>query len=299
MGTETIDVERLRELFSRDVPSPYREKSAEEVYTEYWSWYLMVRYGSIALMVALGALAIFSVYAGTNILYILGLGGVIVIGVVARNAINRRFGSLMAIVNQDCDPAKLREVMERIGKHNIRRQTKALTACYIAQCDNLDARPREALHRIENFTFGAQNVLWTMVFNIQALCADSLGFTRLRDEVMDRLNDLRTSLPKQQDRAIAEGLYHNLRQQFRPHESWGEADAAEFRARMEGASNRRERVEWCLKLAEYELNQGDLDSARTLLDPGILSPMVPRSALLRERLDSRLRGGDSQNLSVN
>ena len=66
-----------------------------------------------------------------------------------------------------------------------------------------------------------------------------------------------------------------------------------MREELAGARLHFNRVDWYLRLAEYELLHGDSARARAYLDEGLLEPLTPRARRLRGELLACLGEADA------
>ena len=271
--------------------SQFFGRDAQEVAQTYLTWYRRLLLRSVVAVIAVGIAAIASLYYLDNLLlYFVGLGAIVCLGVSCRLRVNKEFRALAGIINTDCDVAKWRYVIEQIRKRATRRRrSRALCDCYLALADLEDARPADALRRMAGLEFGRNSILNVMLYQNRAVCAHCLGDDATCDASLAALRELTDRYRNgSKRRALAERQLADLTLSLKPCSSWDAADAARAAERREAAESHRESVSWTLLLAEHELESGRPAAALELLDEKNLAPLTPRARERRAALLARL-----------
>lgn len=276
-------------------PSParseYAGQSADEVAGTYLAWFRRIRALFVAAAVVLGIAAIASLLVLDGWpLYFAFFVLMVGLAVLIRLLVNRRFATLVAILNTDCDVEKWRRVVERVREYSVRRRSsRALCDVYLSTADCEEMRYRDALDRLAWVDPRRSLVLGLGVFQNRAVCARELGNDAACDEAVAALRALvGRQRPGSKARSLAETQLADLVLRLKAPEAWDEADEAHARARRSAASSHRELVTWSLALAARRLAAGDHVEARSLLDERALAPMTPRQRRCRELLVGQL-----------
>lgn len=269
--------------------SAYAQMSADEAFLLYRSRYRMLRAGYIALIVLLGIGAIAAVGAHDFVVYLFMLLLIGVSFVLFMLVMNGRFRELQGILYNDCDIEKYRQVMERFAAQWKRRSTQATVALELAFCafeaddataalevlSHLDGKHRAAIQRVR-------------ALNVRALCCNDLGDIAGRDAAVSELRALAAGGFRSKKLAgEVSRLVRALDIAFIDHRAWTSDDAAFMRDGLATAQLHFNRVDWYLRLAEYELLHGDAARARAYLDENLLEPLTPRAKRLRGELLSK------------
>lgn len=275
-----------------ETPRPqFFGRDAQEVAQTYLTWYRRLLLRSVVAVIAVGIAAIASLYYLDNLLlYFVGLGAIVCLGVSCRLRVNKEFRALIGIINTDCDVAKWRYVIEQIRKRATwRRRSRALCDCYLALADLEDARPADALRRMAGLEFGRNSILNVMLYQNRAVCAHCLGDDAACDASLAAMRELTDRYRNgSKRRALAERQLADLTLSLKPRSSLDAADAARAAERREAAESHRESVSWTLLLAEHELESGHPAGALELLDEKNLAPLTPRARERRAALLARL-----------
>lgn len=270
--------------------SAYAQMSADEAFLLYRFRYRMLRAGYITLIVLCGIAAIAALGAHELAAYLFCLLLISVLFVLFNVVMNGRFRELQGILYNDCDVEKYRQVMERFGAQWKRRSTQATVALELAFCafeaDDA-AAALEALSRLD----GKRRVAIQQVraLNVRALCCNDLGDSAGRDAAVSELRVLAAGgLRSKKLSTEVSRLLRALDIAFMDHQAWSPDDAAFMRDGLAAAQLHVNRVDWCLRLAEYEILHGDAARARAYLDENLLEPLTPRARRLRDELLSKL-----------
>ena len=269
--------------------SRYRDMTAEEAFSSYASWYRKIRMGFLVSAAALGIGALYALARDMHALCQLLILGIVAIGIAQMRVTPKGFNSLLQILQEDCDIAKFRRVMELFQARWRRPQVQQMTAVYLALCDMSDDEPSRALERLRGLTFDKRSARWMQVYDIQAICFHQLGDTMRRDAAVQALASFgsRFRAGSAYAREIDE-LLRSFSLSFGGSERWTPDDADYMRDCLAAAPNHMRRAEWQLFLAEYELVHGDVARAVALLDERTLAPMTRRLRRRREALMRRL-----------
>lgn len=269
--------------------SEFYGQSAQEVFDTYWGWLRRMRilYGGAVVLVGAGAIAALWL-ADSWALYAVGLVAVIAVATGFQLVVNRRFATLLAILNTDCDVEKWRGVIELIHDHGgaRRRRTRDLYRIYLSIADCEEMRYADALARLDDVRVPKRGPLALMYHQARAVYAHELGDMEAAAQGARTVRALCEGMsPGSKGRAVAERALAELELGLKDAAAWDASDEALARTRLAGPLTHREHVAWTLLLAGRELACGRAGEARALLDDASLEPMTPRS---RHRHDALL-----------
>lgn len=269
------------------VHSPYVGMTAEEVVRSYNRSILTMRVTHIILALACGAVAIYAVHCDLEPLYVVGLVLLALDFVVFCIRLGRSFLPLQDILWQDADVAKYRAVMEaRALKVRNRRSGANLIELELAFCDYYDGRDRDALTRLDRVSFrGERNFQWVRAYNLRAMICNDLGKIADRDAAVARLSQMheRYRAGSKAERQLV-NLLQSMEVRFRPVSEWSESDVRFIREQLVLTEKHLNRAGFQLRLAAWELAQGNTEAARRELTASSLEPLAPRQAAERELL---------------
>lgn len=275
--------------------SAYVQMSADEAFLMYRSRFRMLYAGYVTLIVLLGIGAIAALDAHDMPAYLFMLLLIGVLFVLFNLVMNTRFRELQEILYNDCDVEKYRKVMERFAAQWKRRSTQATVALELAFCAFAADDVAGALDELARMGDKRRPMVQQIrVLNVSVLCCNDLGDIAGRDAAMAELRALAAGgiRVKKLAREVAQ-LLRALDIACMDHQAWSADDAAFMREELAGARLHFNRVDWYLRLAEYELLHGDSARARAYLDEGLLEPLTPRARRLRGELLARLDEADA------
>lgn len=269
------------------VHSPYVDMTAEEVARSYTRSILTMRVTHIILALACGAVSIYAVHCDLHLLYVAGLVLLALDFVVFCIRLGLSFLPLQDILWQDADVAKYRAVMEaRALKVRNRRSVANLIELELAFCDYYDGRDRDALTRLDRVSFrGERNFQWVRAYNLRAMICNDLGKIADRDAAVARLSQMheRYRAGSKAERQLV-NLLQSMEVRFRPVSEWSESDVRFIREQLVLTEKHLNRAGFQLRLAAWELAQGNTEAARRELMASSLEPLAPRQAAERELL---------------
>lgn len=270
------------------VRSEFYDQSAQEVFDAYWAWFRSTRIRYVAAVVVVGVAAVLALwFANSWALYALGLAAVVAIAVACQVVVNRRFATLTAILDTDCDAEKWRGVIERIGEHGgaRRRRTRELYAIYLSIADCEEMRYADALARLADMRVPRKGTFALMFHQARAVYARELGDEETCAADLAAVREICDGLRQgSAQRTTAERALVDLELGLKDPVAWDERDEALARERLAAPQTHREGVAWALRLAAFELARGRDDEARALLEDESLEPMTPRARARRDAL---------------
>lgn len=270
------------------VRSEFHDQSAQEVFDAYWAWFRSTRIRYVAAVVVVGVAAVLALWlAGSWALYALGLAAVVGIAVACQVVVNRRFATLMDILNTDCDAEKWRGVIERIGEHGgaRRRRTRELYAIYLSIADCEEMRYEDALARLRDMRVPRKGTFALMFHQARAVYAHELGDEETCAADVAAVRELCDGLRQgSAQRTTTERALVDLELGLKDPVAWDERDEALAHERLAAPQTHREGVAWALRLAAFELTRGRVDEAHALLEDESLEPMTPRARARRDAL---------------
>ncbi|MCI7729902.1 hypothetical protein [Enorma burkinafasonensis] len=278
------------QLRGTDRKTRFFDMTAEEVYRSYATGYRLAQVAALALVVVIAVASVSAVSYSNWLCYAIGIFGIGVVVVLFRRWAARRYEGLLDILMHDCDPEKLRFVLERVRERAVGRRGKMLTQDDLAFCDYFCDDPAAALERLKGIEVrGKRDKLGVRAANVELLCRCATGDEEGARRVLAELKELRQELPRGSEWAgPLEEVYQSGKEMLRPHEQWTKKDAQRMYQRLVNADCHLNRVTAQLRLAEYELLHRGAEEARRLLEDPALEPLCPRSRTERDELLARL-----------
>ena len=278
----------MGETMADDARSAYADMTADEAFASYWAAFTRTRAACLGAAAVLAIMALSAAARDLTAIYLVCLAGILACAVAVRAHVNKRFAAAQGILDADCDTAKWRRFMELVGDRSRRASAKAVAGFHLALCDYLDGDFQGALDRLAELRFRDRSIMWANLYNLWALACNRLGETAGRDRAIERLEAHAQGIRAGSEaRRAVDDMLRSARQASRPAETWDAEDGAFIRDRLVNAADHRSRMEWRLRLAEYELARGSRDEARRLLDEQILEPMTPLARSTAEDLRAR------------
>ena len=279
--------------------SVFADMTAEEALAHHKKTLLALRVQHIAMVLVLGAMALFAVEKGAPVLYLFGLAGIIATFLLFFYRLTQAVSQFQDILWQDADVAKYRAALEAyadVAKYRAaleayygqtkNRSTRNMLELELAFCDYFDGLDDAALERLARLTFkGRKSTQRLRSLNLQVLLYNAQNDTVRRDEALDRIRTMAARYRAGSKlAATATNLVRDLELRCRPVEQWSEEDARYIREQMGLADKNLNRIGLRLRLDAYELAHGRLaEVARDLAALGE-EPIVPRYETMRLQL---------------
>lgn len=247
---------------------------------------LVLRVQHIAMVLVLGAMALFAVERGVPALYLFGLAGIVATFLLFFYRLTQTVSQFQDILWQDADVAKYRAALEVYYGQTKNRSTRNMLELELAFCDYFDGLDDAALERLTRLTFkGRKSTQRLRSLNLQVLLYNAQDDSVRRDEALDRIRAMAAQYRAGSKlAATATNLVRDLELRCRPVEQWTEEDARYIREQMGLADKRLNRIGLRLRLDAYALAHGrPAEAARDLAALGEES-IVPRYETMRVQL---------------
>ena len=273
-----------------DPRTKYADMTADECYRAYFSDFRRARAVALIAAVAIAVLSVAAASFSNWLFYAIGIFAVGLIAVLLRQRTTAQYAELIGVLTHDCDPEKLRAVLERGLRRTFRKRTKMLIQDDLALCDYYCDDPAGALERIKGVEVRSpRDKLGIRVTNLELLCCRALGDEEGAKRALAELKELRGQLARGSEWAVKlEQVYESGKEMLRPHDQWTKKDAQRMYRRLQNADTHLNRVTAQLRLAEYELLHCGAAEARRLLEDPALEPLTPRARAERAELLARL-----------
>lgn len=273
-----------------DARTRYADMTADACSRAYAADILRARLLSIAGVVAIGVLSFVAASFSNWFFYAIGIFAIGLVVVLFRKWTTIKYTELMGILTHDCDPQKLRLVLERSLRGAKRARSKAVLEDDIATCEYYCGEPEAALARLAGVEQrDKHDKLGIRKTSLELLCRYALGDAAGAKQALAELKALRSQVPSSSAWAVPlETMYESDKELLRPHDQWTRKDAERMYKRLAYADNHLNRVSAQLRLAEYELLHRGAAEARRLLEDPALEPLCPRDQAERARLLARL-----------
>lgn len=211
--------------------SVFADMTAEEALAHHKKTLLALRVQHIAMVLVLGAMALFAVEKGAPVLYLFGLAGIIATFLLFFYRLTQAVSQFQDILWQDADVAKYRAALEAYYGQTKNRSTRNMLELELAFCDYFDGLDDAALERLARLTFkGRKSTQRLRSLNLQVLLYNAQNDTVRRDEALDRIRAMAARYRAGSKlAATATNLVRDLELRCRPVEQWSEEDARYIR----------------------------------------------------------------------
>ena len=171
--------------------SVFADMTAEEALAHHKKALLALRVQHIAMVLVLGAMALFAVEKGAPVLYLFGLAGIIATFLLFFYRLTQAVSQFQDILWQDADVAKYRAALEAYYGQTKNRSTRNMLELELAFCDYFDGLDDAALERLARLTFkGRKSTQRLRSLNLQVLLYNAQNDTVRRDEALDRIRTM-------------------------------------------------------------------------------------------------------------
>ena len=209
--------------------------------------------------------------------YLLSLAGCIASAVWYWSRASLAFLGLADLVYLDCDPARYRFALERVGGRHDRGEGESLRTLELAYCDYLEGDTAGALVRLQKVQFKkASNVLWFRAMQVEAYARMELGDSDGLADTFARMHMFIDGMkPASRQRAVAADALAAMELQAVPEAAWGEFELGRAQDHLARSERHIECSSWCIRLAAYGAAHGMVRQARAILEDGRMEPLAP------------------------